>query len=189
MKRGWIGLLAILLFVDVLIVYVWWWGRDREHRFDKVILAAAQRYRVEPALVKAVVWQESRFDPRARGKAQEIGLMQIRLPAATEWAAAERRGAFPAALLYDPSINTQVGAWYLRKLLLRYAATDFPLCYALADYNAGRRHVLRWNQGPAATNGNAFFQQIDFPGTRNYINSVLKKQAQYRSVFPKPAKP
>ena len=44
------------------------------------------------------------------------------------------------------------GTWYLRKLLRRYPRADDPVVYALADYNAGRTHVLRWNKGPAATN-------------------------------------
>ncbi len=183
MKRGWICLLAAFILVDAIVGCLWWrW--EREHRFDKVILAAARRYRVEPALVKAVVWQESRFNPRARGKADEIGLMQIRLPAAKDWAAAEHRGTMHALLLYDPAINTQVGAWYLHKLLQRYTTTDRPVFYALADYNAGRRHVLRWNHGLGATNSTAFFQQIDYPGTQNYITAVIQKLAQYRPVFP-----
>ena len=50
---------------------------------------------------------------------------------------------------FDPGTNTLAGTWYLRKLMRRYAQTDNPLPYALADYNAGRGNVLKWNQGAA----------------------------------------
>ena len=66
------------------------------------------------------------------------------------------------------------GARYLGKLLKRYAHTDNPTVYALADYNAGRTHVLRWNKG-AATNSAAFLAQIDYPGTQHYVRSILER--------------
>ena len=116
----------------------------REHSQDRHILAAARKYGVEPALIKAVVWRESRFNPRARGTRGEVGLMQLREAAAGEWATAEGVRLFSLTQLFDPAQNTQAGTWYLRRLLRRYPHTDNPLLYALADYNAGRTHVLRW---------------------------------------------
>jgi soluble lytic murein transglycosylase len=182
-KRWWIFVLAGLLAVDALVCCFWWSGR-RDHRFDKIILAAANRYGVEPALVKAVIWRESRFDPKARGKANETGLMQIRAATAKEWAEAEHQHSFFPRSLFDPAVNTQAGAWYLQKLLKRYARTDKPVCYALADYNAGRGNVLRWNQGMALTNSAAFLARMDFPGTRKYVEAVMGRYAFYRPTFP-----
>jgi soluble lytic murein transglycosylase len=66
----------------------------------------------------------------------------------------------------------------------RYAQTDNPLPYALADYNAGRGNVLKWNQGAAVTNSAVFTGQIGFPGTRDYVKSVLRRYERYRPVFP-----
>jgi len=43
--------------------------------------------------------------------------------------------------------------------------------------------VLKWNQGAAATNSAAFIEQIGFPGTRDYVRSVLRRYAYYRPVF------
>jgi soluble lytic murein transglycosylase len=65
----------------------------------------------------------------------------------------------------------------------RYRNTDNPLPYALADYNAGRANVLRWNKGQAATNSTAFIQQIDFPTTRQYVKNVLGRYEEYRRTF------
>jgi soluble lytic murein transglycosylase len=174
--------LALLAFAGA--VGYWRWYEWRDHSQDAPILAAARKYGVEPALVKAVVWRESRFDASQHGRAGETGLMQIRNPTAGEWTSAERITNFAAAHLLDPGTNTLAGTWYLQKLLKRYAQTDNPLPYALADYNAGRSNVLKWNQGAGATNSAAFLQQITFPGTKSYIRSVMRRSDHYRPIFP-----
>ena len=180
MKRRWPFIIVLFLLVDGIILW-WWYTQQHEHSQDSVILAAAKRYAVDPALVKAVVWRESWFKPDARGKAGEFGLMQIREPAAGEWAAAERVTGFAPEHLLNPATNTLAGTWYLAKLIKRYPHTDNPLAYALADYNAGRSHVLRWNNGTATTNSAAFLAQMDFPGTRRYVEAVLTRYEHYRS--------
>ncbi len=162
----------------------WWWWQWRDHSQDGPVLAAARRYGVEPALVKAVVWRESRFNPSRRGKAGEIGLMQLREDAALEWAAAEHLTGFNETALFNPGTNTLAGTWYLEKLLKRYAHTDDPLPYALADYNAGRSNVLKWKQGAADTNSLAFIDRIGFPGTKGYVRSVMRREQHYRPIFP-----
>ena len=165
------------------IVGYWWWQRRLEVSQDKVIRAAARHYSLEPALVKAVVWRESNFNPHARGRAKEIGLMQLQETAAQEWADAEHIERFEHENCLDPATNTLAGTWYLRKLLKRYKKTDNPIPYALADYNAGRANVLKWINGPAATNSTLFIEQIGFPSTRNYVESVLVRYAKYKAVF------
>jgi len=162
----------------------WWWANRLERSQDKPIRAAARRYGVEPALVKAIVWRESRFNPTARGRAEEIGLMQLQDPAAREWAEAERLSDFQHKHCFNPATNTLAGTWYLGKLLRRYSHTDNPLPYALADYNAGRGNVLKWNKGEAATNSLVFIEQIGFPGTKAYVREVLERYRHYRPVFP-----
>lgn len=171
-----------MVLLLALGVIAWWgWGYQKERRFDSCIFAAARRYQVDPALVKAVVWRESRFDPDARGRAGELGLMQIRETAAQEWAAAEHIAGFEHQACLDPATNTLAGTWYLKKLLLRYKDTDNPAAYALADYNAGRSNVLKWLNGPAATRSGAFMEQIGFPSTRDYVRAILRQAEHYRS--------
>jgi soluble lytic murein transglycosylase len=178
----WLTLVLVLLLAGGLGVY-WWWEGRLERSQDGPIRAAARRYGVEPALIKAVVWRESRFQPRARGRAEEFGLMQLQEEAAREWASAEHRETFEHEHCFDPGTNTLAGTWYLRKLLRRYAQTDNPLPYALADYNAGRGNVLKWNRGAAATNSALFIEQIGFPGTRDYVGSVMRRYAYYKPIF------
>ncbi len=162
----------------------WWQWVHLESSQDQVILAAAARYGVEPALVKAVVWRESKFDPLARGRKGEIGLMQIMKTTADEWAAAEKIPVFYHEMLFDPALNTRAGAWYLGRLARRYRNTDDPLPYTLADYNAGRGNALRWAAGPAATNSRLFLENITFPGTSNYVLAVLHRRHKYLASFP-----
>ena len=91
--------------------------------------------------------------------------------------------------LLDPVKNTLAGTWYLRKLLRRYPHTDNPAVFALADYNAGRGNVLKWTKGQGATNSAVFLAQMEFSGTRHYVETVLERRAYYQPIFPeKPAK-
>ena len=173
---------AVLIFLGaMLVVFVveYLWRLQREHRQDKHILAAARKHQVDAALIKAVIWQESRFDPDARGRKGEIGLMQIMPDTGLEWAGAQRIANFSDFVLTDPVRNIDCGTWYLGKLLKRYPKTDDPVPYALADYNAGRGNVLKWLQGSAATNSSDFIQQIGFPGTRKYVNAIMKRREKY----------
>ncbi|MDQ6630215.1 MAG: lytic transglycosylase domain-containing protein [Verrucomicrobiota bacterium] len=166
-------------------IWYWWHSRRGDHRYDKIIRAAAVRYEISPALIKAVVWRESRFHSTARGRAGEIGLMQIRSLAGKEWAQAEHVLSFKDDDLLDPVTNILVGSWYLKKLLKRYRQTNNPLSYALADYNAGRSNVLRWNRGNAATNSAMFMEQITFAGTKEYVQAVTRRYEFYKPEFSK----
>jgi soluble lytic murein transglycosylase len=163
-----------------------WWRFHWENRFDPQIRAAAARYNLPATLVKAVVWKESRFDPAARGKAGEIGLMQVTENAAQEWADASRLTGYEHDHTLDPGTNTLAGCHYLAKVLRRYAQTDNPLAYALADYNAGRGNVLRWmnatNAPAAKTNSGAFLTVMTFPGTRQYVQDILERRKHYETV-------
>ncbi len=165
---------------------IWWWSAWRiEHSQDSNILAATRRYGMDPALVKAVIWKESRFNPRVRGKVGEAGLMQLQDAAAQEWAEAERCYPLPEERLFHPLTNVMAGTWYLRKVLRRYARTDDPAAYALAEYNAGRANVIKWSQGASATNSAAFIDAIGFPATRNYVLSIQQRRKRYLGDFPR----
>jgi len=174
------GIVIFLLIMAGAGMLYWWRSNRLEHSQDAPINTAAKRYGVEPALVKAIVWRESRFNSSVRGRAQEIGLMQIQEIAAQEWANAEHITGFEHEHCFDPGTNTLAGTWYLKKLLRRYTKTDNPLPYALADYNAGRGNVLKWNSGEAATNSAVFIEQIRFPGTKAYVKSVMVRYQHYQ---------
>jgi soluble lytic murein transglycosylase len=180
-------ILPLLAVVGTVGLLTLWWSVRHENRFDGQIRAGATRYGLPPALVKAVVWRESRFNPEARGKAGEIGLMQITEDAAQEWADALRLTNYVHEHTLDPGTNVLAGTHYLAKVLRRYAATDNPAAYALADYNAGRGNVLRWmnstNAPAARTNSAVFLSSMTFPGTRHYVQEILERRSHYESQF------
>ena len=180
MKRLRNALLVVLIGVLAFKAWFYW----REHRFDAAIAEAAKRYQLDPALIRAVIWRESDFQPDVRGRAGELGLMQIREPAAVEWASAEHIKAFDHAACLDPRTNVLAGAWYLKKVLRHYARADDPLPFGLAEYNAGRGNVLKWLAGDSPTNSAAFMKRIGFPGTKAYVQKIIERYQDYRQINP-----
>ena len=183
--RRWIPwvLVAVLMLATAAVL----WNRlapgPRDQRFDREVRAAARLYGVDPALIKAVIWKESTFKPSARGKVGEIGLMQLREPAAVEWSTSEGVSGFELEHLLNPRTNILAGTWYLARLMRRYTHTDDPVPYALADYNAGRANVLRWIKADGAnTNAAVFVTEIGFPGTRHYVGAVMERRERYRTA-------
>lgn len=185
--RRWLG--GGLLLAATLAVLGWWAEIRRAHRYDGLIRSAASRHGVDPALIKAVIRRESHFRAGARGTAGELGLMQVTDAAAQEWAESAGVYPLPETHLLDPATNVLAGTWYLAKLLRRYAQTDRPEVFALADYNAGRGNVLKWARAVAATNSAAFHESIGFASTRAYITAVLAHREHYRRDFRSPPIP
>jgi soluble lytic murein transglycosylase len=180
MKR----LRQVLLLVLIGALALKGWFYWSEHRFDAAIAEAAKRYQLDPALIRAVIWRESDFHPNARGRAGELGLMQIRQTAASEWAAAEHIRNFDHSACLDPLTNVLAGTWYLKRVLRHYSQADDPLPFGLAEYNAGRSNVLKWLAGDSATNSAAFIERIGFPGTRVYVQKIIERYQRYRQVNP-----
>jgi len=145
------------------------------HRFDKEIATSAQRYGLDPQLISALIWRESRFNPGCVGPKKEVGLMQVTEIAAREWAASGKRPQLPRATLFQPATNIEVGAWYLARAVHRWSAKRAdPLPFALAEYNAGHSNAMRWatNCGPDSVE---YLHCITYPTTQRYIHDILKR--------------
>src|SRR5437016_12407479 len=82
---------------------------------------------LDPMLVKAVIWRESRFDPRKYGGAGERGLMQVSEKAAKEWARQNKIANFRVDQLFDPKTNLEAGTWYLRRAFEHWETQSDPL--------------------------------------------------------------
>jgi len=131
----------------------------------------AAHYELNPALLAAVIEQESKFDANARSSAGAIGLMQLQ-PATAKGIAKYTGGSkFVLSDLDDPEINVRYGAWYLHHLMQKY---DGDERLALAAYNAGQENVDRWR---------AAGQEIQFPETRAYVARVEKLEDIYRRAY------
>ncbi len=155
-------------------------GRFQQH--DALIRAAAAQHGLDPMLVKAVVWRESRFDPQKFGSAGERGLMQVTERAASEWAKETRVENFRVEELFDPKVNLQAGSWYLARAMQHWKMQADPIPFALAGYNAGASRAQRWAGGDdaGAISASEFRSNIDFPGTRNYVDTVMARLEFYK---------
>ena len=81
-------------------------------RYEEIVRGHAAHYRLDPALLAAVIYQESKFNADARSRSGAVGLMQL-LPSTAEGIAARTGGTrFRVNDLYGPEINIRYGAWY-----------------------------------------------------------------------------
>ena len=156
---------------------------SRYHRYDALIREVGQKDSIDPMLIKAVVWRESAFRSNKVGKNGERGLMQVMPAAAADWARQNKRPTFEVTDLFSPQVNIEVGAWYLKKGLVRYASKDDPAIFALAEYNAGKSRVDKWvgdtNEGSGAT-ADDLRDSISFPGTRGYVDAIMDRYHFYQ---------
>jgi soluble lytic murein transglycosylase len=148
-----------------------WYERLRYPlRYEQIVRGHARNYQLNPALLAAVIYTESKFDANARSDAGAIGLMQL-LPDTARGIAVRTGGArFVVSDLTNPEINVRYGAWYLRHLLDRYHDERT----ALAAYNAGQANVDRWR---AAGIG------IQFRETRYYVDKVERLKRVYAHAY------
>ncbi len=139
--------------------------------YEQVLRVHGVNHGLPPALLAAVVYVESRFDPNAESAAGAIGLMQL-LPDTARGIALRTGGEdFVVADLRDPEINVRYGTWYLDHLNERYG--DMRL--ALAAYHAGQGNVDEWQRIGAG---------IAFPETRDYVSRVQELERVYARVYP-----
>ena len=167
---------------DPIYTFYEWMSPARFKQYDGLIRSVALEHRLDPMLVKAVVWRESRFDPKKNGSAGERGLMQVSEKAAREWARENKIDNFHVEKLFDPKTNLEAGTWYLRRAFEHWETQSDPLPFALAEYNAGASRAQRWSggNGAAAIAPGTFLKRIDFPGTRKYVDSVIARYAFYQ---------
>jgi soluble lytic murein transglycosylase len=155
------------------------------HRYDGLIVRISAEHRVDPCLIKAIIWRESRFQSDMQGRNGERGLMQVTEMAARDWAAANNVPHFEPGSLFDSETNLRVGTWYLSKALQRWGGRDDALPFALAEYNAGRSRVDRWLRAAVAkcqgnVDGETFAASIPFPSTARYVRTILARYDFYK---------
>jgi len=164
---------------DALYSSYEWISPARFHQYDPIITSVAAEHQLDPMLVKAVVWRESRFDRNKRGNAGERGLMQVSAKAAAEWVRENKIDNFQLDNLFDPKTNLEAGSWYLHRGTEHWQSEQDPVPFALAEYNAGASRAQRW-VGVSGASTSQFIESIDFPATRSYVQSILKRYAFYK---------
>jgi len=145
----------------------------------RVIREQAAAKHLDPALIAAVIYAETKFDPRTSSAGAE-GLMQI-LPATADYLAHLSGGVrFTTSDLATPEINVAYGSYYLRYLLDHYNGNEM---LAVAAYNGGLANVDNWVARANATGRRLTVEDIPFPETRAYVQRVLAAQSAYRATY------
>ena len=124
--------------------------------FHGIIVQVAGRYEVDPHLIRAIIFAESGYNPKAKSKKGAGGLMQL-MPSTAK--------ALGVQDIFDPEENIDGGVRYFRSLLDRFEG-DVQL--ALAAYNAGSRYVRHYDGIPP------------FKATQRYIKKVLKFHEKFK---------
>ncbi|MFN4012793.1 MAG: transglycosylase SLT domain-containing protein [Aquificaceae bacterium] len=142
--------------------------------FWKSVERSSNIYGISPALIYAVMRQESLFDTYAVSVAGAKGLMQLLDSTAQHMARKER---VEIKNLFEPETNIRLGTAYLRYL---FDMWNGDLVRALASYNAGPSRVKSWNTTEDAY---LFIETIPIAETRNYVKRVLYNYYVYSELL------
>lgn len=155
-------------------------------QYPAIIRQQAADEHLDPALIAAVIYAETRFVPRTSSAGAQ-GLMQIE-PATAEFLARKSGGTtFTTADLATPAVNIAYGSYYLRYLMNEFGASgqsaETTTILALAAYNGGETNVQHWLALAREKGQNFSVSDIPFPQTRAYVEKVLDAQQRYRQRY------
>jgi soluble lytic murein transglycosylase len=185
-KRVVLGLAAGALIAACGFAYLqheqpgWWVRLNHPLSYRAEVVGYAHIYHLDPALVAAVIYEESRFRSDARSSAGALGLMQL-LPS-TARGIAEHTGGKRFRVpqdLYVPDLNIRYGCWYLHHLEQKYAGRPGAVELALAAFNAGESNVDAWIAATPAGKP----VRLRFTATRDYVSHVRAAQQLYRRAY------
>jgi soluble lytic murein transglycosylase len=143
--------------------------------YSQEIETAALHHGLDPRLVRAVIWKESRFRAGVRGRGGEIGLMQILSSgAAAEYSRVHQTKKYSSTELYNVALNLEIGCWYLGRAMLRYAGYQQQIELALAEYNAGESQCAAWI--PESVDGKV---NITLRSTKKYVADIMNRYKKY----------
>ena len=148
----------------------WYYRLRYPLAYESIVRGHAENYSLDPALLAAVIYQESKFDTEARSKAGAVGLMQLQPETARGIALRTGGSKFHVDDLTNPEINVRYGSWYLRHLLDKYDEERL----ALAAFNAGQGNVDSWRKAGKG---------IAFAETRHYVDRVDELKRIYRDAY------
>ncbi|GAB6138233.1 lytic transglycosylase domain-containing protein [Halanaerobaculum tunisiense] len=172
--------LVLLLFTVLILHYKAILKLVYPFVYQDIVFQEAADYDLDPYLIAAIIYTESKFDPQATSDKGARGLMQI-MPETGRWIA-EMIGddSFQAVDLYDPKVNIKYGCWYLNWLQDKFKGN---LAITLAAYNGGWSNVDQWLQTDKWDGKEENIDKIPFSQTRGYVDKVLKVYHRYQFIY------
>ena len=150
--------------------------------YADIILHVSGEYNLSPALVAAVIRNESSFRPSAESSVGARGLMQL-MPDTAEWIAHKlRQENYQFDLMYDPGTNVRYGCWYLNYLSSLFNGD--PLCVVCA-YHAGQGEISSWLANPLYSTDGTTLNKDSLPDgpTKLYAGRVTRDYGIYQAKY------
>ena len=144
------------------------------------VLEDAKRYDADPALVLAIMREESRFNPRAKSQAAARGLLQFIITTARDIGRDVGLVDVAPEDLYDPRVIIRLGAKYISELAEQFGGNRYR---ATAAYNAGPNQVALWTRLQPAEGDDYFVSAINFDETKAYVRKVMNSYERYAEIY------
>jgi len=166
-----IGVLSVVNFRSAMKgINNWYLYNKYPMKYDYEIVYFSGKYNLEPSLVSAVVYEESKFNPEAVSDKGAMGLMQM-IPETIKYVRQQVDPPTRSAISFDITDQINYGCFYLSYLFNKYENTE----WALAAYNAGEGNVDKWLEDGELN--------IEFEETRNFVERVKNSQDKYKELY------
>ncbi|MCL6472731.1 MAG: lytic transglycosylase domain-containing protein [Firmicutes bacterium] len=174
----------IILLALAFLWFEWFYPGRMQHllfplEYKDSIKKASKRYGLDPYVISAIIYEESKFNPSSESRHGAIGLMQV-MPKTGKWVAAKQGRQFSVDDLYTPETNIDMGCFYYNYLLSKYG--DERL--ALAAYNSGFKNVDRWLRDRGYASVDAVIENIPYEETRQFVQRVQRTKTVYKRLYP-----
>ena len=160
--------------------------QDEEKTIETKMLSLTEQYAEEfnlnPALVLAVIRNESSFNPKAESSVGARGLMQLKKDTA-DWIAGKLNiQGYTFDMMWEPEFNIRFGCWYLNYLSSLFDSN--PVCVASA-YHAGQGNVRSWLSNPACSDDGRTMEldRIPTEDTKQYAKRVTRDYGIYQELL------
>ena len=138
--------------------------------YRALIQKNAELYQLDPLLIGALIFSESRYQREAVSSAGAMGLMQLMPQTAEELAKKLDLGPLTDKEYFGKEVNIQLGCFHLAQLKKR--SVDEPAWFVLAAYNAGEAKVRKWREeAPVSQDPDGVIQ---YPETQKYVKQVRR---------------
>lgn len=177
MKALLFSVIGVLTAITICFGFSCYYSYFYPLEYTEIIETNANNYGVEPELIASVINVESSYNKYSLSSKGAMGLMQI-LPSTAEWVC-NRLGKDDEINLYEPSVNIQIGTYYISYLINYFGDEELAIC----AYNAGMGNVKRWLSTVEYSSDGVKLDAVPFKETENYLKQVQKNKTIYKNKF------